>query len=71
MIEITKAQADELIKKHWSDPRQKLVICAFGKWYDIRGMTNDQIKQMSHDLITARFGVAPKVIKEMNIEVKL
>lgn len=63
MREITRKQANELINKHWHTPQQKLVICAFGKWYDIRGMSNEQIRLASHKLIAQHTGI-PVTVRE-------
>lgn len=47
---ITREQADQIIQEHWDKPMQPVVICYKG-WYDIRGMTAEEIKDFILKLI--------------------
>lgn len=51
MIEITREQANDIIKEHWNKPVQKVVICYAGKWYDIRNSTEAEIQKFITKLI--------------------
>ena len=54
MIEITREQANEIIADHWNKPRQKVVICYGGKWYDIRNSTEAEIQEFITKLINIK-----------------
>ena len=70
MKEITREQSNKILETAAGGVHQKAVMCAFGKWYDVRGKTNEEIREFSHSLIHEKFGVQP-VIKEIDINLNL
>jgi hypothetical protein len=51
---ITEAEADVLIKTPSSSLNECVVIEHFGKWYDVRRMTGEELTEFCDDLHRAR-----------------
>jgi hypothetical protein len=51
MREITREEANRVIADASGGPMQKVVICYAGKWYDIRGMKDDELNKFIISLV--------------------
>lgn len=50
-IEITRDRANEILIEASKGPRQQATICYGGKWYDIRGMSPQEIQAFIEKLL--------------------
>ena len=67
MKQITREQANDIIGQARQGEFQRVVICYQGKWYDIRGMKDDEIQ----NAIIALVGKEKFDRGQVTIEVKL
>ena len=67
MKEITREQANQIIGECARGQFQRAVICHGGKWYDIRGKSDDEIQNFIISLVGK--GVWDR--GQVNIDVKL
>lgn len=64
-IKITREQANELIKEQAQKEHAPVTMAYNGQWWDIRGMTQDEIKHFAASLV----GKDPEDLKEVGIKV--
>lgn len=67
MKEITREEANRIIAEASGGPMQKAVICYAGKWYDIRGVPDDELNKFIISLV----GQEAFDKGQVSIEVKL